>query len=169
MNPYIVAAGAASLVLASVGGGVVGYKVRDSAFQKHLKKDAEQAARITAASSKITLSVATVLAARQGEIAALTQQLQNRTPLYVPAAPCVNRSDGTADVTVGFARLHDYAASGALPGAPSGPISAPSGVGMPAVSDTITRNYGVCHKWEAEVEAWREWYTRQKMVWEMTK
>ena len=168
-TPYLPIAGAVIVALTSAAGGVIGYKVRDAAFQRHLKKDAEAVARISTASAKISQTISTQLATKQGAIAALTQQLQDRTPIYVNAkAPCVNGPSGGADVTVGFARMHDYAARGVpAPADPGGAaLGAPAGVGMPALIGTVGGNYGLCHQWKAEVEAWREWYPRQKMVWE---
>jgi hypothetical protein len=100
-------------------------------------------------------------------------QPQQGSPLSLPSN-ALARSDPNPDtlpdgsVSLGFVRLHNYAASGSSPPLSEPPgfdPDAPSGVGMPALSGTLIRNYGVCYGYRAEVEAWREWYAAQAALW----
>ncbi|MCD9124030.1 hypothetical protein [Cupriavidus sp. UGS-1] len=62
-------------------------------------------------------------------------------PRYVPA-----QADAACTVPVGFVRLHDAAAAGAVLGHDPGSVdAAPSGVALSAVAETVAGNYTDSH------------------------
>lgn len=92
-----------------------------------------------------------------------TITLIKEVPVYVSPA-----ADARAVIPVGFVRLHDAAAAGeaVVPGAPGGPLDAPSGIELSAVASTVVENYGTCLAWRAEAMTWRSWYADQKTAWD---
>lgn len=104
------------------------------------------------------------LSDRQVQIQTVTRTLIEKVPTYVTA-----KADAGCVVPVGFVRLHDAAASGSpasLSSASGGPVEAPSGVALSAVTGTIAWNYGEALQWRAEAQSWRDWYVREKALWD---
>lgn len=140
------------------GAGVSAEKAAQAA---RLKVASKVAAKVAGKSAAITKDVRQQLDAKTVEIRWRTKTLKEEVPVYVPY-----EVDRAVVVPVGFVRMHDAAALGsALPGAPDGPIEAPSGVALSAVAETVVDNYGACHVIEAEALAWRGWYVRQADLW----
>lgn len=164
--------GAAPLAIGGVGGWVGHDKL---VYQPHLASDAkavtrgvQQARTSEAKGTTVTTEVRAKHDAAQAQVRTVTQTIIKEVPVYVPAPAPTEPPRVGNDLSLGFARLHDYAALGISPPvpAPSGiDWDAPAGVGMSAGITTIASNYGVCLTYRAEVQAWREWYDRQLAAW----
>lgn len=113
----------------------------------------------------ITQQVKTDNVQKQTEIRWRTKYLTNEVTKYV-----TQEADTHCVVTRGFVSLYNQAAApGAdptVPGAPGGPVDAPSDVPLSAVSSTDVFNLGVGHSLLAEVVTWRTWYAAQRAAWE---
>ena len=87
----------------------------------------------------------------------ITKEIHDAIPVYVRT---------TAPVPVGFVRVHDAAARGeALPDAPGSVVDSPSGIGLPAVADTVAANYAECRIWRDTVIGWQSWYSNELKNW----
>ena len=80
--------------------------------------------------------------------ATLTQEI----PVYVTAP-----ADARCLVPVGFARVHNAAAAGVLPGTPGAADAQPSGLALSAVAGTVVDNYTTCHATAAQLTALQDW------------
>jgi len=80
--------------------------------------------------------------------ATLTQEI----PVYVTA-----QADARCLVPVGFARVHDAATAGILPGSPGTADAQPSGLALSAVAGTVVNNYTTCHATAAQLTALQDW------------
>jgi hypothetical protein len=150
-----------------------GWKLHDALiYQPHLKKELKAVVTqkdVVQAATEKGIAVAEThkaqLATKTAEREATTRIIQKEIPRYV-TIPAIGHP--LNDVPVGFGLLHDYAATATPPPAavPSGlDLSAPSGIGMSAVADTITHNYGVCKAYRDEAEQWRAWHGDLKAWW----
>jgi hypothetical protein len=138
-----------------------GVSAEQAAQAARLQAGRKVVAKVAGQSAAITKDVRQMLETSTVEIRWRTQTLKQEVPVYVPY-----EVDRSVVVPVGFVRMHDAAALGsALPGAPDGPVDAPSGVALSAVAETVVDNYGACHVIEAEALAWRAWYARQADLW----
>lgn len=135
-----------------------------AAEAQRLAAAVKKVAKREVVASSITDKAKTGLATEQVRIQTVTRTLIKEVPVYVTPA-----ADDRCVVPLGFVRLHDAAASGGasgLPRAAGGPLDAPSGVQLSAVSATVVSNYGVAHDWRAEALTWRSWYAEQKAAWD---
>lgn len=138
-----------------------GVSAENAAQAERLESGRAVVAKVASNGAAITKDVRQQLDAKTVEIRWRTKTLKEEVPVYVPY-----EVDRAVVVPVGFVRMHDAAAVGAaLPGAPDGPVEAPSGIALSAVAETVVDNYGACHVIEAEALAWREWYARQADLW----
>ena len=78
--------------------------------------------------------------------------LTKEIPVYVTA-----HADARCVVPVGFARVHDAAAAGVLPGAPGAADAQPSSLALSAVAGTVVDNYTTCHVAAAQLTALQDW------------
>jgi hypothetical protein len=143
-----------------------------SAGVKHERKAEEKAyaaaldrvAKREKAADQIAADARSALSDRQVQIQTVTRTLIEKVPTYVTA-----KADAGCVLPVGFVRLHDAAASGSpagLSGTSSGSIDAPSGLALSAVAETVSVNYGEALQWRAEAQGWRDWYVREKALWD---
>jgi len=141
-------------------------------YRQVLVEDARAAAQAKQASAtavaqaqQVTVQVRSELQAKLSATRERTRTLIKEVPVYVSA-----RADSRCIVPRGFVQLHDAAARGdllaVLPGAASGPLDTDSGLGLSSVADTVVKNYGQAHDAISEVTAWREWYVKQKAIYE---
>lgn len=89
----------------------------------------------------------------------VTRTLVEKVPVYVTV-----QADARCSVPVGFVRLHDAAASGAVPAVPDPagrPDDAASDVALSAVASTVANNYGACHEDQARLSGLQDWMRRQ--------
>lgn len=142
----------------------VGVKQEKAAEAHRLAAAVKKVARREVVANTITDKAKTGLAAERVRIQTVTRTLIKEVPVYVTPA-----ADDRCIIPTGFVRLHDAAASGGaagLPGAPGGPLDAPSGVELSAVGSTLAVNYGAALAWRAEALTWRSWYAEQKAAWD---
>ena len=78
--------------------------------------------------------------------------LTKEIPIYVTA-----QADARCLVPVGFARVHDAAATDVLPGPPGAADAQPSDLALSAVAGTVVDNYTTCHVAAAQLTALQDW------------
>lgn len=79
--------------------------------------------------------------------------ITREVPVYVTP-----QADARCVVPLGFARVHDAAATGTdLPRPAGSADAAPSGVALSAVASTVVDNYTTCHATAAQLAALQEW------------
>lgn len=154
-----------------------GWKVRDAladakeakvalAASQALARATADTLRRTEASNAVTEVIGAKSAARQVQIRTVTQEIIREVPTYVTV-----QADARCDVSTGFVRHHDRAASGApasLPD-PAGPSNdAPSGVALSTVSRTLAENYGQCIADSGRLLDLQEWIRAQAAEWAKT-
>lgn len=169
LNPYmtyIKLGGMAVLMAGSAWGGYelghLGLVKEKLAESQATVKAVSHAASTDRASAGLSGAVRDHLDTEQAKTRTITQTILKEVPVYVP------EKAADTGVTVGFALLHNYAASGYMPPASPAPglaLDSSAGIGMPALSGVITRNYGVCHAWKSEALAWRDAYGKWEVLW----
>ena len=125
---------------------------------------ARVAAKQDAKAADLSAEVRQATVEKQIEYRTITKTLIKEVPKYVTA-----EADAACVIPVGFVRLHDVAAGSGqalFPPAAGGPVDAPSGLDLSAVSSTVVANYGTAHLWRAEAEGWRAWYLAQREAWD---
>lgn len=166
--------GLAALVAAS---GFTGWKLRDADYQEHLRKDAQAALVASEGARKeehkaeaMATQVRTVVAVQQAKERVVYQTIVKEIPVYVPStAPAVRAVDDAGGLPAGFVWLHNQAATGSTAPLPPGvDPGAPSGVGLPALGETIAGNYAVCRSQAAELAGWNAWYQQLVKQYEET-
>ncbi len=133
---------------------------------KQAAADLKEKARIAAvekASADINEKLKVALSTERVRVQTVTKTLIKEVPTYVTAA-----ADTHCVVPVGFVWQHDKAAAGetSLPQPPGGDVNADSHLRLSAVLNTVTLNYGAYYALRAEAQAWRDWYTEQKALWD---
>lgn len=159
---------ALAIFLSSVS-GLVGWKLRDADYQRHLKADARAAlkasegARATEAKNEETATdIGRQVEEAKTEVQIVTRTLIKEIPIHVTA-----QADAHCVVPLGFVRLHDAAATGdPAPSYATGesPDQA-SGTDLSTVAGTVIDNYGYTRELEAQVNGWIDWYERVKADW----
>jgi hypothetical protein len=62
--------------------------------------------------------------------------------------------------------LHDSASRNEVPQRAAATDGAPSGIEASRLLDRVIENYGACHENAAKLEAWQEWYSNQRKIYE---
>ncbi len=126
---------------------------------KAQEKAAEAAEKVREANAAVISQTASAgIVAAQEKTRTVTRTLVQKVTQYVSAsadADCVVRS--------GVVQFLDAAAQ--VPSASSGPIQAPSGLPISAVAANVATNYGTAENWRIEAQGWRDWYVKQREVW----
>lgn len=155
-----------------VGGlsGVAGWKLRNSDYQSHLVKDAEEAQawaedmrKLEGKAREVNEAAKAVLEAKKQEVRETTRKLTERIPDYVS-----KKSDAACTIPRGLVELHNQAtARKPAPVSTSTSVDrdAPSTVTLSTLTEVNIHNIGVAKELEAEVLTWRSWYQEQAKVW----
>ena len=102
--------------------------------------------RLTNSATKVVTRTVTKIVEVEGK----TKILKEKVPYYVPIdAP---------DLPAGFRLLHDAAAIGRDDPSPAD-VAHAEPVEAQAVATTVIENYGACHKNEALLVGWQEWWS----------
>lgn len=150
-------------------GFAIGFGVRDYAASRSALKAARteisrtnDVVRVEQKSDRATQAVAEDVATKTQAIQVRTVEIIKEVPVYVTV-----EADRRCDLTDGFVRLHDAAATGNSPVPYSAGQSpdASGGVEASAVAATVAENYGQCLAWKAQVEGWQSWYASQRSLW----
>ena len=146
-----------------------GYGVRDFRATQEALQDARRdvkavndVIRVEQKSDQATQTVAEEVATKTQAIQVRTVEIIKEVPVYVTV-----EADAKCDVTDGFVRLHDAAATGTPP-VPYGPGESPDtpgGVEASTIAATVAENYGQCLVWKSQVEGWQSWYAAQRSLW----
>ena len=104
----------------------------------------------------VTAKVVTVYRDRVQLVEGVTQTITKEVPVYV-----TEKSDAACVIPVGFVRIHDAAATSAVPATAAGDNERPSGVALSAVAETVTFNYGASYKIREQLNACRSWIREQ--------
>lgn len=166
IKPTLLALGAALLASSS---GFVGWKLRDSDYQAHLKRDAKQEAQwqkalrlVEGEADRIVTETRAKLDEKEVQRETVYRTITKEIPHYVTRTEFAERVVASGGLPAGLVWLHNQAASGSPVPLPSGlDPNAPTGVDVPELATVLTGNYSVCASYRNEAEAWREWYTLQ--------
>lgn len=159
----------AIIVVTVVFGFGIGFGTRDyiasRAALKAAKTEVTRAnnvVKVEQKSDRATQAVATDVAAKTVEIQTRTVEIVKEVPVYVTV-----EADRRCDITDGFVRLHDAAATGhdPIPYSAGQSPDASGGVEASAVAATVAQNYGQCLVWKTQVEGWQRWYAEQRSLW----
>lgn len=152
-------------------GGIGGYKLCDAGFQRHLKKEAQQAAKAQVTvrlqeegDRKVAGEVRDGIDTRKQTAQIVYRTIYEKVPVYV--SPKTDIAFG--NLPLGFVRLHNDSASASI--APTSGLDndSPSGVSLSQLGGAITTNYGLCEARRIENEGWREWYRKFEARWVLT-
>lgn len=142
-------------VFAAVGGFAAGWRVHDWRDASAAASQAAKAVRIVERQAAVSQSLAVRDQAAEDRIRTVTHTLVEKVPVYVTA-----QTDARFALPWGLVRLHDAAASGAMPTAaagPFGPDDAASNVAASEAAALIAANYGTCRSDQqrlADLQAW---------------
>jgi hypothetical protein len=62
--------------------------------------------------------------------------------------------------------LHDSASRNEIPQRAAATDGTPSGIEASRLLDRVIENYGACHENTAKLEAWQQWYSNQRKIYE---
>lgn len=164
LGKYAIAALAVILILLGVRhmGYSAGVKHEQAAYAKALEKAEKRAAKTKATSDAITTKISTDLASANAKIATLSTQLHQETKAYVS-----NQADRRCIVSNGYVELRNAAGSGSSPVPPASGESrdADSGLVLSDLAENDIANATAFRSAVAEIDAWRDWYSRQADLW----
>ena len=109
---------------------------------------------------KIIERLRTIYVPAEAKIKTITQTVIKEVPVYV-----TKHDDSACVINNGFVRVHDAAATGELPGGPTGTDGEASPVKLSTVAETVTGNYGTCHIAMSRLTEWQDWYRQNKALW----
>ncbi len=157
-TPYIVL-GLVLAVLAAISGAFLyGYDLGSEEVQERwdlaAAETAKDIAELRAKAAEVTTVEVVKYVDRVVEVQGKTKTIVKEVPVYVS-----KESDNACVVPDGFVRVHDAAAAGDLPEAPSDSDAAPSGVALSTVAATVAENYGTCTETRETLTALQSWAT----------
>lgn len=126
------------------------------------KWDAQKAVALAAVaaakerSAAISAAIDTRHLAEAERIRTVFKTINKEVKVYVDKT-----ADSTCTVPSGFVRIHDAAAGGTLPEAPSSADAAPSGVEISTVAETVAENYGTYAEIRQRLIDLQDWVARQ--------
>ena len=120
-------------------------------------KAAGAAVKITAKQGDITVKTVTEYRDRIKVLEGATTTIEKEVTRYVESQPIAT----ACLLDPEWVRLHDAAATGAVPKAPSGPDAAPGAIAAPDALKAITENYAASLRTSARLEALQDWVDRQ--------
>lgn len=141
--------------------GVREEHARDAKAQEAARREIQ---RREVRSAQISATARADLGARQEAVAARTQTIIKRIPVYV-----TRQANARCTVPSGFVSVFNAAAEGretGVAGTPGGSADAPSGLALSTVADATAGNFGICYAWREEAMTWRRWYADQKTAWD---
>lgn len=108
--------------------------------------------KLKANQGKITVKTEVRYVERVKTIKEKARVIEKKVLIYIPV--------DTPDLPGGFRVLHDSAALGTFPGAAEDGLP----VSVRTATETINRNYAVCHQWKAALDAQVQWAQEQRKV-----
>lgn len=126
------------------------------------KADMAVAQRAAAKAANDTLvAVQTKLRAAERQRDKLAKQLKE-IPKYVTP-----QADSACTITTGFVSVYNAAVKASpLPDSGPGNVDAPSGITLSQLADVESSNLAECNERGRVIDAWQEWYTRNKAAYD---
>ncbi len=146
------------LALAALGLALVGFGWVKGADHVQAQWDTavqQQALRATAVreeQAQATVKVVTEYVDRIRVVREKGDTIIKEVPVYVPV-----QADAACTINLGFVRLHDAAAAGALPEPARDADAAAAGIALSAVAATVATNYQTCHENAEQLRALQTW------------
>lgn len=168
--PYLTLGSYAAVALVA---GFVGWKVRDSDYQAHLKKEAKAEVVVVQDVRKQEAQNETAsqghreeLAQKQQEVQVVYRTVTKEVPVYVTQTQFEERVVADGGLPLGFVWSYNQSAANATAPLPSGTDpDTPTGLGMSALAGSLAGNFAVCHAYRAELEQWHAWYNDLEARW----
>lgn len=173
INPPSISALAAGLLVSGACGGVVGWKLRDADYQRHLKQDAAAAAKATTKALEhrdrgeaISQSTREEKSRVDAQTRIVYQTIEKEVPRLVTETKIEKVVVAGGGLPAGFVWTFNNAASNSSAPFPTGTDrDAPTGVDLSDLARTTAGNFELYHHCAAEVAAWHDWYNRLKAEW----
>jgi hypothetical protein len=146
------------LALAALGLALVGFGWVKGAGHVQAQWDAAvqqqvlQATAVREEQAQATVEVITEYVDRVRVVREKGDTIIKEVPVYVPV-----QADAACTINRGFVRLHDAAASGALPEPARDTDAAATGIALSAVAGTVATNYQTCHETAEQLRALQTW------------
>lgn len=142
------------LVLSAIGYGLydLGRDHKQADWDKSVERGQVIVDGLKAKQGSITISGEIRFVERVKIIKEKADVIEKRINVYIPV--------NTPDLPSGFRVLHDSAALGTVPGAPTDG----SPVSVRDVTSTVNRNYQVCHQWKAALDEQVRWGQEQRAL-----
>lgn len=160
-------------VIAAIFFGVVGASLTSNWWGMHERNrledqlvEANEQVEREQASDRATQETGEAVAQAVDRVQYTTRTIIKEIPNYV-----TREADASGNITDGFVRLHDAAATGTAPvpfRAGESP-DAPSGLATSTVAASVVDNYGTCNTWREQVIGWQSWYNTQRELWDGEK
>lgn len=136
------------IVLAYGAGQIHGRGAVQAEWRSDIAAQSIIATRTVTKQGEVTVRVVKEYVDRIKVVEGVTTTIEKEVVRYVSPA-----ADAGCVVPVGFVRVHDAAASGAVPETAPGDYDSASGVALSAVASTVNANYGEFHKVAARLTA----------------
>lgn len=121
-------------------------------YEKQLKEGQAVIEKLKATQGRVTVRTEIRYVDRVKTIKEKARVIEKKIPIYIPV--------DTPDLPGGFRVLHDSAALGTIPGASEDGVP----VSVRTTTETINRNYAICHQWKAALDEQVRWGQEQRKV-----
>jgi hypothetical protein len=143
----------AALGLTLVGfGWVKGAGHVQAQWDAAVKQQAQQATAVREEQAQATVKVVTQYVDRVRVVREKGDTIIKEIPVYVPV-----QADAACTINLGFVRLHDAAAAGALPEPARNTDAAAADIALSTVAGTVATNYQTCHETAEQLRALQTW------------
>ena len=153
------------LVLAALAAALVGAGwFKGAGHVQHqwdaaVAEQARQVARVEKQQAEATVQVVTRYIDRVKVVREKGDAIIKEVPIYVPV-----EADAACTIQRGFVRLHDAAASNAIPRAPGIADASPADIALSTVATTLVDNYQRCHENAEQLIALQDWVRQLRAV-----
>lgn len=149
----------AIVTAALVGGCQYGAKRVTAQWDAERAQTEIKLQRLAAKQAQTTAQVVTQYVDRVRVVKQRGADIVKEVKVYVPA-----QADADCTVPHGFVRLHDAAAEGVVPDAPSLADAAPSAIALSTTVATVADNYGRYHAVAEQLKALQQWVREQQAL-----
>ncbi len=115
--------------------------------------------QLVAKQAQATTQVVTQYVDRVKAVKQRGADIVKEVKVYVPT-----QADAACAVPRGFVRMHDAAAEGVIPDAPSLADASPSGVALSTTAATVADNYGRYHEVAEQLKSLQQWVREQQAL-----
>ena len=128
-------------------------------WDAEIARQAAQTAQVQQQQAEASVQVVTQYVDRIKVVREKGDAIIKEAPIYVPV-----EADAACTIQRGFVRLHDAAATNAIPRAPGIADASPADIALSTVATTLVDNYQRCHENAEQLIALQDWVRQVRAV-----